>query len=243
MTLINKLVAGVLLAALAVPQGAVAGIQLQGTRFIYLSDAREITVDLQNDADRAALVQSWLDSGDASAEPGVEQLPFVVLPPLVRVEPRTGQTLRIAYTGQGLPEDQESVFWLNVLDVPPRVENSEDRNVMRLAYRTRVKLFFRPDGLPGTLQDAAENISWTLESVGEGYALRAHNDGAFHVSFRDITLRADGHDYHSTDSGMVGPHDTADFVMEGLSIPVASGEVTGYWLNDYGASMEQHYPL
>lgn len=243
MTLINRLAVGALLTALAVPPTAMAGIQVQGTRFIYPGDAREITVDLQNDADRPALVQSWLDSGDPAAEPGVEELPFVVLPPLVRVEPHTGQTLRIAYAGQGLPMDQESVFWLNVLDVPPRAENSEEHNVMRLAYRTRVKLFFRPDGLVGTLQDAAENISWTLESMEGGYALRAHNDSAFHVSYRELILTVGGHDYHSNDSGMVGPHATADFVMKGLNMPVVSGDITGHWLNDYGASIEQHYDL
>ncbi len=245
MTVMKKLASGALLVALLVPLLASASIQVQGTRFIYPGNVREITVDLHNEADRAALVQSWLDSGNPSSEPGAEQLPFVVLPPLVRVEPQVGQTLRIAYTGQSLPEDRESVFWLNVLDVPPKPQanDGEEQNVMRLAFRTRVKMFFRPGGLQGSLEEAVEHMSWSLQPVGNGYALRATNDSPYHVSFRDLALTSGGHTYPSIDSGMVDPYATADFPLKGLTSAVVSGDIVGHWLNDFGASVEQNYSL
>ncbi|VTR34364.1 putative chaperone protein EcpD [Serratia fonticola] len=31
-----------------------------------------------------------------------------------------GQALRIARTGGGLPSNRESLFWLNVLEIPPK---------------------------------------------------------------------------------------------------------------------------
>lgn len=61
--------------------------------------------------------------------------------------PDSGQTLRIVYTGQGLPGDRESLFHLNVLQIPPRNSSHADRNQMLLMLRNRLKLFYRPAGI------------------------------------------------------------------------------------------------
>jgi P pilus assembly chaperone PapD len=42
-------------------------IIVNGTRFIYPGNEKEITVQLSNNADRPALAQAWLDNGDADA--------------------------------------------------------------------------------------------------------------------------------------------------------------------------------
>jgi P pilus assembly chaperone PapD len=44
-------------------------IIVNGTRFIYPGNEKEITVQLSNNADRPALAQAWLDNGDADATP------------------------------------------------------------------------------------------------------------------------------------------------------------------------------
>ncbi|MGX5219370.1 fimbrial biogenesis chaperone [Pseudomonas segetis] len=233
------LLAGLLVAPLMVQ----AGVQIAGTRFIYPAGEREINVRLTNTANKPALVQAWLDAGDPSVQPGAEQLPFVVLPPLVRVEANKGQTLRVVHVGGQLPKDQESVFWLNVLEVPPRAKGTDDRNVMQLAFRTRLKLFYRPEGLQGKLQDAVEKLSWTLVHASTGYALQARNDSAFHVSFAHIELKAGGKKYSLDSGGMVAPRATQDFPLKGLNGPVSSGQVQVNWLDDFGASREQSYEL
>ncbi|ARU88551.1 molecular chaperone [Pseudomonas sp. M30-35] len=232
------LLAGLLIAPLMVQ----AGVQIAGTRFIYPAADREINVRLTNTANKPALVQAWLDAGDPSVQPGAEQLPFVVLPPLVRVEANKGQTLRIVRVGGELPKDQESVFWLNVLEVPPRAEGTADRNVMQLAFRTRLKLFYRPEGLQGKLQDAVDKLSWTVVRAGAGYALQARNDSDFHVSFAHVALNADKK-YSLDSGGMVAPHATQDFPLPGLSGPVSGGKVQVNWLDDFGASRERAYEL
>ncbi|MCP6324282.1 fimbria/pilus periplasmic chaperone, partial [Klebsiella pneumoniae] len=85
------------------------------------------------------------------------------------------------FTGEALPADRESVFWLNVLDVPPQPQG-EGGNFMQFAIRTRVKLFYRPVGLPGSAADAIEQVSWRLSGGDSGRVLRATNASAFHVS-------------------------------------------------------------
>lgn len=41
--------------------------------------------------------------------------PFIVIPPVSRLEPAQEKILRIVHTkGLSLPDDRESVFWLNI---------------------------------------------------------------------------------------------------------------------------------
>ncbi|WP_438436293.1 fimbrial biogenesis chaperone [Klebsiella pneumoniae] len=70
-------------------------IIVNGTRFIYPGNEKEITVQLSNNADRPALAQAWLDNGDADATPDTITTPFIITPPISRVDAKSGQTLRI----------------------------------------------------------------------------------------------------------------------------------------------------
>lgn len=63
---------------------------------------------------------------------------MVVTPPIMKVKPDQSAVLRFIYSGKGLPTDRESVYWINVQEIPPR---ASEPNVMQLAIRTRLKLF------------------------------------------------------------------------------------------------------
>ena len=42
-----------------------AGVIIYGTRVIFPAEQQEVVVRLENKGDRPALVQTWLDTGDA----------------------------------------------------------------------------------------------------------------------------------------------------------------------------------
>ncbi|QEM80328.1 fimbria/pilus periplasmic chaperone [Halomonas binhaiensis] len=245
----NKLSAGLLCAALLLPvlllpAMAQAAIQVQGTRFIYPAGEREITVNLNNTGNQPSLVQTWLDSGNPDSQPGAESLPFAILPPVTRVEARQGQALRIAYVGAGLPQDRESVFWLNVLDIPPEASNQKGQNILQFAFRSRFKLFFRPDGLQGRPEDAAKAVSWSLVPASGGYALKATNSSAYYVNFSRVELNTGGQRYIADAAqGMVAPGASQNFVLKGMTTAAARGSVEAQWINDFGASQSQDYSL
>lgn len=95
-----------------------AAIVITGTRVVYPESSREVNVRLTNVEQSPVLVQAWIDDGNAGASPDEIKVPFVLMPPVFRVEPKKGQTLRVMYTGDDLPKDRESVYWLNVLEIP-----------------------------------------------------------------------------------------------------------------------------
>ena len=72
---------------LACGQQAMAGIVISGTRVIYPAQSREITVQVQNVGDGPSLVQAWIDSGDPEQTAESTDAPFVLTPPIGRVEP------------------------------------------------------------------------------------------------------------------------------------------------------------
>ena len=83
------------------------------------------------------------------------KFPSFLTPPLFRLDPTKVQSLRLVYTRDPLPEDRESLFWLNVLDVPPRAATNPDLpNQLELAFKHRMKVFFRPPSLAGSAADA-----------------------------------------------------------------------------------------
>ncbi|WP_134450623.1 fimbrial biogenesis chaperone, partial [Pseudomonas aeruginosa] len=90
----------VLLASIA---QARASVVVTGTRVIYPGEAREKTVQLSNRDAFPNVVQAWVDIDAPDAPPDQADAPFLVNPAVFRMAPDSGQTLRIVYTGQGLP--------------------------------------------------------------------------------------------------------------------------------------------
>jgi len=214
---------------------AQASVVIAGTRVVYNAKDPEETLKLSNEGKSPALVQAWIDSGDAKSAPSAIDVPFVVTPPISRIDPAKGQTLRVVYTGEALPQDKESVFWLNVLEVPPKPSADEaGANKLQLAFRSRIKLFFRPAGLQGLAEDAPAKISWRLTEAGNQPAIEARNPAPFHVSFTGIEVSAGGKTATFDDGGMVGPGETKVFPLNGVVPGTADATVHYHALNDFG---------
>ncbi|MFS2124597.1 molecular chaperone [Pseudomonas sp. Pseusp97] len=232
-----------LLAAASLWSGlAQAGIVIQGSRVVYPAKDREVTVKMTNIGEQPSLVQAWVDKGNEKLTADKADGPFLITPPITRVEARKGQSLRLVYTGDdAASKKQETVFWLNILDVPP-LPKDQDANFLQVAVRSRLKIFYRPDGLPGNPNQAAESLSWSVVPAGNGYAIRARNNAAFHVSLASIQLTAGGkiHSVGKDEVKMVAPGASVDFPLSTLTAqPGAGAKVDYQWVTDYGA-LNQH---
>jgi P pilus assembly chaperone PapD len=129
-------------------QSIFAGVTIDGTRVIFPSNAKSVSVQLRNGLSTPALVQTWIDNGDINQIPDADKIPFVLTPPLSRVEPNKGQIIRIIPTGSpSLPQDRESLFWFNILDIPPDDPQYSGKNILTFNVRTRIKLFYRPSDI------------------------------------------------------------------------------------------------
>lgn len=223
---------------------AQASVVIAGTRVVYPAQEPEVTVKLTNVGQSPALTQVWLDDGDAAADPAMIDVPFTVTPPMARIDAGKGQTLRIIHTREPLPQDKESVFWLNVLEVPPKPSaDMAATNKVQLAFRSRIKLFFRPQGLKGSADEAPAQITWRIGHDGEQVVLQASNPTSYHVSFSALELVAGGRSVSAVDGGMIGPGETMAFPLKGETAATAGAQVHYHAINDFGGSIDGKAPL
>lgn len=208
-----------------------ASVVINGTRVIYQGDKKEVTVTLTNNNKTPVLIQNWIDTGDENAKPGNIAVPFVLTPPINRVDPGKGQTLRISYLGApALPSDKESVFWLNVLEVPAKSKNmDEEQSRLNIAFRSRIKLFYRPAGLTGDALQAPNLLQWKINGNG----VSVTNPTPYHVSLTTVRYKK-----HEASGIMIAPGATQHYSFKDISAIDSLGQVSYSAINDYGGLVD-----
>lgn len=197
---------------------AQAGIVIGGTRVIYNGDKKETSAAIRDpDKSGVYLVQSWVDSGEKQSK-----APFIVTPPLFRINPGEENMLRIVRTGGSLPEDRESVFWLNVKSIPATDDSQPHNNVLQVVVKSRLKLFYRPAGLEGQPETAYHKLS----VARSGNRLTVSNPTPYYVTL--FTLKVDG--LEIKDADMVPPKGNVSFTLPSAT----ASTVTWQAISDYG---------
>lgn len=204
-----------------------AGTVIGGTRVIYDGGKKESAISISNPGDSGIyLIQSWVDTGNPETK-----APFIVTPPLFRIDPNEENILRIVYTGENLPKDRESIFWLNVKSIPSTEEKASE-NTLQIIVKSRVKVFYRPSKLSGKPIEAYQKLTFSRN----GSQLRINNPTPYFVTF--YSLKVDGKEVKEVE--MVPPKETI-----AVSLPVGSAsQVSWETINDYGGiSKAESRPL
>ncbi|MEI6934404.1 fimbria/pilus periplasmic chaperone, partial [Klebsiella pneumoniae] len=79
------------------------------------------------------IVQSWLAIVDETS-PAKDS--FITTPPLFRLKAGEKGFVRILRTGKPMPEDRESMLWLNIKGIPA-TDDVSDKNIVQFAINSR----------------------------------------------------------------------------------------------------------
>ncbi|MGY4534062.1 P pilus assembly chaperone PapD [Pseudomonas sp. TE3786] len=188
---------------------------------------------MTNEGEDPKLVQIWIDDGDRQASPDKIKVPFVVLTPIFRMDAKKGQVTRIQYThNKDLPTDRESVFWLNVLEIPAKPSLKEkEENYLQFRYRTRIKLFFRPKGIVGTAVEAPDKLVFKYKP---GY-IQVENPTAFYLSISSLDVGKDAQG-GKLESQMLEPFSKKMFELKGQTKAVLEPVIKFSAINDFGGA-------
>jgi len=222
---------------------ASASVVLSATRVIYTADAHEKTLQFASQNDSPSVMQLWTDAGDAESTPQTADAPFIVTPPIFRIDPRAGQTVRLLFTGKDLPQDRESLFYLNTLEIPSINSAYADQNQMLVMLRNRLKIFYRPAGIEGSAQAAPEQLSFHLETEAGKWRISANNASGYYISLVEGSL-VSGSRVATFTPSMIAPHSAQSWQVE--SVPVSGSapvRVKVTYVDDYGAIRDAEYPL
>lgn len=200
------------------------GIQLGRTRVIYDANKKEAALPLINsEKELPWLIQSWVMNADNKT-----RAPFIITPPLFRLDPQSEQSLRIMRTEAIAVTDKESLFYLVVRMIPASDRQNEQSNVLHLIYKTQIKVFYRPSGLRGIPEDSCKHLQYRRS----GNQLQIENSSNFYSVFDSILvgstlLRA---------ADMVPPKSRVTLAIEDNA---TTQTVSWRCINDYGGTSEK----
>ena len=214
------LLAGVLMiAAIGFTAQAQAGVALGATRVIYPSGQKQVQLAVTNNDEKSTyLIQSWVENAD-----GAKDGRFVITPPLFAMQGKKENTLRIIdATNNQLPQDRETLFWMNVKAIPSMDKSKLSDNTLQLAIISRIKLYYRPAKLALPPDQAPEKLKFR-RSAG---SLTLINPTPYYLTVTELNAGT-----RILENALVPPMGETS-----VKLPSDAGsEITYRTINDYGA--------
>ncbi|MFH0289277.1 molecular chaperone [Vibrio owensii] len=225
-----------------------ANIVMTGSRIIYPEGEPFVNVYLKNKSKNVFMAQSWFENEDGT-KANQNEVPFVVLPPLAKIEPQRGQTLRIIKgIEKALPQDQESVFYFNFLQIPSNAAIAEvaaSSNKIVVTVKHKVKLFYRPKQVINYNRNWEKDFQVQLINYQDGIAkVRLVNKQPLHVSLSgNMFIEHLGEKWFS-ETKMISPNSYQDFTFKNLKIK--KGDKANFLvtiISDQGALIPKSYSI
>lgn len=201
-----------------------ASVVVGGTRVIFDGTKKTTTVSVQNKDNVTNIVQSWLAIVDETS-PAKDS--FITTPPLFRLKAGEKGFVRILRTGKPMPEDRESMLWLNIKGIPA-TDNVSDKNIVQFAINSRIKLIYRPAALKNAIpEEFAQKLQWS----NDGRVIKVKNDSPLYMNFSEIFINGKA----VPEAWFVAPYSTIRIPVANAS-PAGKKEITWSVINDYGMS-------
>lgn len=201
-----------------------ASVVVGGTRVIFDGTKKTTTVSVQNKDNVTNIVQSWLAIVDETS-PAKDS--FITTPPLFRLKAGEKGFVRILRTGKPMPEDRESMLWLNIKGIPA-TDDVSDKNIVQFAINSRIKLIYRPAALKNAIpEEFAQKLQWS----NDDRAIKVKNDSPLYMNFSEIFINGKA----VPEAWFVAPYSTIRIPVANAS-PAGKKEITWSVINDYGMS-------
>ncbi|WP_085627192.1 MULTISPECIES: molecular chaperone [unclassified Pseudomonas] len=217
-----------------------AALTISATRVVHASDKHSSSVVVANPSQAPYAVQAWVNT---AADDTTSAVPFAVSPTLFRLDPKREQLVKINALPNNLPTDRESLFYFNVQEIPQ--VDSGQQNVLKIALRTRIKLFYRPSQVKGVPEQQLDSLQWSLTSSNGKAYLQVYNPTPYHFTFGRLEVGKPGSVEKIDTALMALPMQKQSFELqttratEGLQVRFTT-------INDYGGTtrlVEKTLPL
>ncbi|WON77763.1 molecular chaperone [Serratia sp. UGAL515B_01] len=201
-----------------------ASVIIGAMRLVYLGDKKEVSLKVNNPEQVPYLVQAKIKN---SIEGGGNP-PFLITPPLFRLDGGQQNTLRVVRASGNLPTDKESLYWIAIKSIASSTKDN-DQNQVKIALTSNIKLIYRPEGVKGIPEDVAGKLTWQRN----GNRLQVTNPTPFYMNFYEVKVAGK----QIKDVTYVAPGSTANFI---LPAGVNEGNVSWTLISDYGSFGQEH---
>ena len=218
----DKILQGIITALfLAMSQTAWgAGYGFEASRVIIDRGNTDGSIVLKNSSPKNILTMSMVLDCNYKETALAESLPRLFV-----TKAGESSVIRINVLKEQLPDDRETLFYLyaKLFDAHQKAEVQK----LKINYINRIKIFFRPINIRGSMIDAIENLQWSVSDQ----TLKVKNPSPLHVSMVSIDINGK----KKAVNDIIEPY--ADWNTE---IRVPAGISTLKWsaVNDYGSLVE-----
>lgn len=163
-------------------------MNVEKTRVVFNAGETVASLALANSEKEPVLVQAWTDEGDPTAPPDEVQTPIIATPPVFKMQPGEVRNVKLVVShNHDLPADRESLYWLNIFQIPPNTQRTNDNEQrVLLPLKIRLKVFVRPQGIGRLTQSDAEKLKFTLINQEKEKTLRIENPTPWHMSLSRV---------------------------------------------------------
>lgn len=167
-------------------------VKTGATRIIYSAGSNGASMTVMNPQAYPMLVQSEVMMEDRKT-----RAPFIVTPPLFRLDGHQQSRIKIIATSNHDNDMTESLFWLCLKGIPPEPDaewtdeaykkkraRQHATLLTQLRIKNCLKLLVRPSSLHGTPEDVASSLTWVIN----GKTLTVNNPTPFFINLRSVQL-------------------------------------------------------
>lgn len=212
---------------LFVSEYASAAFVLNGTRYVFPGDRKNMSFEISNNSDSTYGGQVWIDNLSESKS----EIYFVPSPPVFKIDAGKKQIVRLLNVNDKLPGDRESLFLINAQELPPKSEQA-DGSVLAIAMNTQVKLFYRPSAIADGRSDAESQLT----IVKKGNEIWLKNPTPYYFAITGI--KVNGSEVSIPKDKVVDLVAFKPMSEVNTGISSASGKVSVKAINDWGGVKE-----
>lgn len=225
---LRRLALGVCLAATLSP--VQAALTVSTTRVVFDSDKRNTSVVIANPSPYPFAVQTYINT---AKDDTVTPVPLDPSPGLFRLDPGKEQMVQIRRLPNALPSDRETLFYFNVQEIPEA--DPEEKNVLQIGLRTRLKLFYRPSQLQGRPAEHIGKLKWFVRQSAGHLQLVVDNPTPYHYTFGRLEVRAAGKTEAIQAKDMAPPFGQQMYDLKQITSD-RDLQLTFTTINDYGVA-------
>lgn len=204
------------------------GLRLAQTRLVFDAGNVNTKIAIKNSSPQVYLIKAdVMNTPDGNVQRPAP--PFIVTPPISRLEKESQNTLLIVRNGTAeLPTDRESVFYLSLLAIPSTTKVNAPEGEMTSAQvavgiRNVIKLFYRPKGLPINVETASSQLTFRHQ----GQQLEVRNPTPYYITLAQLSVNQHPIDVREL-GPMIAPFSTQTYPVKGNATHAEWRVITDY---------------
>ncbi|WP_193016578.1 MULTISPECIES: molecular chaperone [Gammaproteobacteria] len=141
-----------------------SSIEINKDKFIFIESNNKEIIEIKNKTDNDYFIQSWISPYD---EENSNEPPFMITPPLFKIEKNEQFSLKIFKTDETIAKDKETIYRVNIKKTPILSNSDSNKNLLHISINSVYNLIYRPISIEKNANKAYKEIEFLKNKNNE----------------------------------------------------------------------------